>query len=44
MAIGPGVGDTVPDLGYTSTTGEPHRLSEIWADGTALILWLRHFG
>lgn len=38
------IGDRAPDLAYTNPRGEPRRLAERWADGPALVLWLRHFG
>lgn len=38
------IGDRAPDLAYTDTRGEPRRLADLWAQGPALVLWLRHFG
>jgi hypothetical protein len=37
-------GDTIPEFVYTTASGESRRLSELWAEGPALVLWLRHFG
>ena len=44
MSGAPGVGDPVPEFTFTSISGQVHSLSELWAEGPALILWLRHFG
>jgi len=44
MATTPSAGDSAPDLGYTTASGESRRLSDLWTDGPALVLWLRHFG
>jgi len=44
VAIEPGVGDSTPDFVYRDGAGESRRLSELWTDGPALIVWLRHFG
>ena len=38
------VGDSAPDLVYRNGAGEAQRLSSRWADGPALIVWLRHLG
>jgi hypothetical protein len=38
------VGGAAPEFAYASAPGKPRRLSELWAQGPALILWLRHFG
>jgi peroxiredoxin len=40
----PAVGDPLPDFVYTDVSGQSHRLSELWAEGPVLLLWLRHFG
>ena len=40
----PAVGDPAPDLAYTTASGEARRLSSVWADGPALVVWLRHLG
>jgi peroxiredoxin len=37
-------GDEAPDLVLRSTSGDAIRLSEIWANGPALLLFWRHFG
>lgn len=37
------VGANAPDFAYTTADG-PGRLAALWADGPALVLWLRHFG
>jgi hypothetical protein len=39
-----GVGDLAPEFVYHDSAGESRRLSELWTDGPALIVWLRHFG
>ena len=44
MATKPSLGDAAPDFVYTVAAGEAHRLSELWAEGPALVFWLRHFG
>ena len=33
-----------PDFAYTSMQGEQKHLAQLWAEGPALVLWLRHFG
>jgi peroxiredoxin len=38
------VGDAAPDLELADTTGARRRLSEAWASGPALLVFLRHFG
>ena len=40
----PAVGDAAPELVYRDGGGKERRLSELWSDGSALIVWLRHFG
>jgi hypothetical protein len=40
----PAVGDPAPDLVYKDIAGEGRHLSSVWADGPALIVWLRHLG
>ena len=40
----PEVGDAAPDFVYKDSGGNERRLSELWDDGPALIVWLRHFG
>ena len=37
-------GDPAPDLELRATSGEPRRLSEFWAHGPALVIFMRHFG
>jgi hypothetical protein len=44
VAKEPGVGDSAPDLVYRNGAGESRRLSALWTDAPALIVWLRHFG
>ncbi|MGH9532352.1 MAG: hypothetical protein ACRD2Q_08155 [Terriglobales bacterium] len=39
-----GPGSVAPDFVYTTGKGESRRLSELWQDRPALVLWLRHFG
>ncbi|KRT63704.1 MAG: hypothetical protein XU10_C0008G0067 [Chloroflexi bacterium CSP1-4] len=38
------VGDPAPDPELADTTGARRRLSEAWASGPALLVFLRHFG
>ena len=38
------VGEAAPDFAYVTAQRETRRLSELWRDGPALVLWLRHFG
>jgi hypothetical protein len=38
------VGSAAPEFTYTGADGATHRLSELWAERPALVLWLRHFG
>jgi len=40
----PDIGDAAPDFAYEDRDGKSRQLSELWADGPALIVWLRHFG
>jgi len=40
----PGVGEAAPEFDYKDLTGKARRLSELWGEGPALIVWLRHFG
>ena len=40
----PGVGDAAPEFVYKDGAGNERRLSELWREGLALIVWLRHFG
>ncbi|MGH2462170.1 MAG: peroxiredoxin-like family protein [Candidatus Limnocylindria bacterium] len=37
-------GDAAPDLELPDTSGSHRRLSEFWAFGPALIIFMRHFG
>lgn len=37
-------GDPAPDLELPDTSGEPRHLSEFWAHGPALVIFMRHFG
>jgi peroxiredoxin len=37
-------GDSAPDLELPDTAGSRRRLSEFWAYGPALIIFMRHFG
>ncbi len=37
-------GNPAPDFAYTTAKGESRRLSELWQNRPALVLWLRHFG
>ena len=38
------VGDQAPDLVYRTREGQQLHLAAAWADGPALVVWLRHFG
>lgn len=38
------VGKPAPDFAYTTLKGEGAQLSALWAEGPALVFWLRHFG
>jgi len=40
----PVLGDPAPDLAFKNSAGESRHLSSWWADGPALIVWLRHLG
>jgi peroxiredoxin len=40
----PQVGDPAPDLVLPDTSGEPRSLSEYWAHGPVLVIFMRHFG
>lgn len=40
----PQVGDEAPDATLLDETGTERRLSELWADGPAVVLFWRHFG
>jgi hypothetical protein len=42
--VHPGVGDAAPAFIYQDGAGNKRRLSELWGEGPALIVWLRHFG
>jgi hypothetical protein len=42
--VHPAVGDAAPDYIYQDGAGSERRVSELWAEGPALIVWLRHFG
>jgi hypothetical protein len=42
--VHPGDGDMGPDFVYRDGAGKERRLSELWGEGSALIVWLRHFG
>jgi hypothetical protein len=44
MTITVSVGSVAPDFVYTSMQGEQKHLAQLWAEGPALVLWLRHFG
>jgi peroxiredoxin len=43
-ALPPQAGDAAPDPTLPDTSGEPRRLSEYWAHGPALVIFMRHFG
>jgi hypothetical protein len=38
------VGSSAPDFTYATAEGSRARLSQLWQDRPALVLWLRHFG
>ncbi len=38
------IGDPAPDLELSDHTGVPTRLSSLWSDGPAVLLFWRHFG
>ena len=38
------VGDPAPDLELADSTGARRRLSDAWASGPAVLIFLRHFG
>jgi len=40
----PQPGDAAPDLELPDTSGYPRHLSEYWAHGPALVIFMRHFG
>ena len=40
----PQAGDPAPDLALPDTSGEPRRLSDFWAYGPLLLIFMRHFG
>ena len=44
MTITVRVGSVAPDFVYTPAQGEQKHLAQLWAEGPALVLWLRHFG
>lgn len=37
-------GDAAPDVELPDTSGEMRRLSEFWAHGPAIVIFMRHFG
>ncbi|MGH9712054.1 MAG: hypothetical protein ACRD5M_01985 [Candidatus Acidiferrales bacterium] len=43
-AAKPAVGDAAPDFVYKDSAGSERRLSEVWREGPALVVWLRHLG
>lgn len=40
----PSGGDVAPEFIYRDATGRERRLSELWSEGPALVVWLRHMG
>ncbi len=38
------IGSTAPDFVYLTVRGQERHLAELWAEGAALVVWLRHFG
>lgn len=43
-ALPPQAGDPAPHLTLQDTSGEPRQLSDYWAHGPALVIFMRHFG
>jgi peroxiredoxin len=43
-SLPPQVGDPAPDVELPDISGATRRLSEFWADGPSLLIFLRHFG
>ena len=43
-SLPPQAGDQAPDLTLPDTSGEPRHLSDFWAHGPALLVFMRHFG
>ena len=37
-------GSLAPDFEYTAPDGSRARLSELWADGPVLVIWMRQCG
>ena len=44
MSLAPAAGNAAPDFEYVTASGASRHLGELWADGPALVIWLRHFG
>lgn len=44
MSVAVQAGGAAPDFVYHTAGGEAKHLAELWAEGPALVLWLRHFG
>ncbi len=42
--MAPAAGSAAPDFVYSDSDGQTRKLSEAWADGPAMVVWLRHFG
>ena len=40
----PGAGDAAPELRFLTRGGDEGLLSNVWKDGPAFVLWLRHLG
>lgn len=38
------VGDRAPDTNVQDAHGAPYALAQLWADGPAVLMFLRHFG
>jgi hypothetical protein len=43
-SVKPQAGDAAPELHFLARDGEKRQLSKLWAEGPALVLWLRHLG
>jgi peroxiredoxin len=43
-SLPPQVGDQAPDPALPDTSGERRRLSDYWAHGPAIVIFMRHFG
>ena len=44
MARTPGVTDALSKIALPDQDGVEVRLGDLWRDGTAVLVWLRHYG